>query len=537
MLSKPLFKQSCKANMGLWSFVTGITCVILAVLILVIGNLSVGTVSSSMIDIFLSNSIEASVKRQATTYYDMTETALTNFDENTTSLDYLLNTALTDQQKSQVISTYNMLIASGKTDEEARALMLSRLSEEQALALGTLLDYYLSMKAEDGTIDYSQNAINEYILRIIEEEIYQQLEAETGVEAATYARQFIHQAVSDFVASNSDNPGEFATYYIPTVLEEIFYSQSFENDGEKVAVADYFTKEDINSTALSAILSFQAELTYKTSQLRQQILSEHPEYSQQQIEEIIAAEMVSFKATLVTKISKSLLDDLSDEASTSLKELGQMDMGELVIGSMFFKMAGILIPIVYIIMASNNLISAQVDSGSMAYVLSTPTKRNTVSITQMAYLVLSLFAMFACTTVVGMICLAIAGSSITITYGQLALLNLGAFITMFAISGICFLTSSWFNRSKLSMSIGGGLSMFFFVATILGLFGSTSIPNMMRVDAMNFFNYLSIISLFDCLSILEGSLTFLWKLAILLGIGIVAYIISIVKFKKKDLPL
>ena len=79
--------------------------------------------------------------------------------------------------------------------------------------------------------------------------------------------------------------------------------------------------------------------------------------------------------------------------------------------------------------------------------------------------------------------------------------------------------------------------MFFFVATILGLFGSTSIPNMMRVDAMNFFNYLSIISLFDCLSILEGSLTFLWKLAILLGIGIVTYIISIVKFKKKDLPL
>ncbi len=532
MLSKPLFKQSCKANMGLWSFVTGITCVILAVLILVIGNLSVGTVSSSMIDMFISNSIEASVKRQATTYYDMTETALTNFDENTTSLDYLLNTSLDEQQKSQIISTYNLLIASGKTDEEVRKLMSSYLPEEQALAVGTLLDYYLAMKAEDGTIDYSQNTINEYILRIIEEEIYQQLEAETGVEAATYARQFIHQAVTD-----SDNPGEYATYYIPSVLEEVFYSQSIETDGETVAVADYFTKEEINSTALSAILSFQAELTYKTNQLRQEILSEHPEYSQQQVEQLIAAEITSFKTTLITKISKSLLDDLSEDVSTSLKELGQMDMGELVIGSMFFKMAGILLPIVYIIMASNNLISAQVDSGSMAYVLSTPTKRNTVSITQMAYLVLSLFAMFACTTVVGMICLAIAGSSITITYGQLALLNLGAFITMFAISGICFLTSSWFNRSKLSMSIGGGLSMFFFVATILGLFGSTSIPNMMRVDAMNFFNYLSIISLFDCLSILEGSLTFLWKLAILLGIGIVTYIISIVKFKKKDLPL
>lgn len=44
------------------------------------------------------------------------------------------------------------------------------------------------------------------------------------------------------------------------------------------------------------------------------------------------------------------------------------------------------------IMASNNLISGQVDSGSMAYVLSTSTKRRTVVFTQAGYLIGSVVA-------------------------------------------------------------------------------------------------------------------------------------------------
>ena len=150
----------------------------------------------------------------------------------------------------------------------------------------------------------------------------------------------------------------------------------------------------------------------------------------------------------------------------------------------------------------------------------------------------SLFAMFALTTITSVLGLAIVGSSeITITYGQILLLNLGAFITMVAVSGICFLASAWFNRSKISMSVGGGLTMFFLVATILGLFGSIVIPSAIRIDAMKYFNYVSIITLFDATSILGGTLTYLWKFAILLVIGIVTYTVGIIKFNKKDLPL
>ena len=108
---------------------------------------------------------------------------------------------------------------------------------------------------------------------------------------------------------------------------------------------------------------------------------------------------------------------------------------------------------------------------------------------------------------------------------------------MFAMSGICFLTSSWFNRSKHCMAIGGGLNIFFLVATILGLFGSPIIPSVIRMDTLNLFNYVSIISLFDVVSILDGTFTFLWKLAILIAVGVICYVISFKKFKNKDLPL
>lgn len=541
MLSKPLFKQSCKANLGIWSFVTIITSAILAVLIFVIGNLNVGTISNSMVDIFVEDSIEASIKKQSMTYFNLTEEALLNYDDRTNALDYLLNTAMTEEQKSGIIANYNGLIASGKTDAEAReALIPEGTPDQQRESIGTLLDYYLARKDEQGDIDYNKTNISAYILGLIEQAIYEQLVESDGEVSANYSRQFIHQAVTDYITASevsSVGPTDFATFYIPNVLKALFVNQSINNNGKIIKVSDYFDETEIGDISLSAILSYKANLGVKEEQLREQIKTEHPDYSEQEIENEVALQMKEYKTETINNLSGSLLDKLPEDISVSLQELGNMDISELVIGSMFFKMAGILLPIVFIIMTANNLMASQVDSGSMAYVLSTPTKRKTVSLTQMAYLVTSLFAMFLCTMIVGLICLAIVGDAVSITYGQMALLSLGAFITMFAISGICFLASSWFNRSKLSMSIGGGLSMFFFVATILGLFGSSTVPSMMRIDAMKAFNYLSIISLFDTVSVLEGTVSFIWKLAILLVVGVTTYTLSLFKFKNKDLPL
>ena len=87
------------------------------------------------------------------------------------------------------------------------------------------------------------------------------------------------------------------------------------------------------------------------------------------------------------------------------------------------------------------------------------------------------------------------------------------------------------------MAIGGGLSIFALVAAMLGLFGSQVIPKVVRLDALNYFNYTTIISMFDVVSIMDGTVTFIWKFAILAALGIIGIIAGSVKFIKKDLPL
>lgn len=294
-----------------------------------------------------------------------------------------------------------------------------------------------------------------------------------------------------------------------------------------------YTYQSIKHSAITKIVSYQARYDYEVSLIDQNYTTAESKQTEEYKNAIL-----NMKTSLNNDLTNSLLSSLPKSVSSALEEVGQMDLYSLIVGSIFYKMAGLLLPIIYMIMASNNLIAGQVDSGSMAYVLSTSTKRKQVTFTQAIYLIGSLFAMFCCTAITSVVCLAILNNSaLQLTYGKLLLLNLGAFVTMLAMSGICFFASCWFNRSKYSMSLGGGLSMFFLVATMLGLFGSKVIPSVVRLDALNNFNYVSIISLFDVISIIDGTTTFIWKFAILIAIGLIGYIAGSIKFQKKDLPL
>jgi ABC-2 type transport system permease protein len=282
----------------------------------------------------------------------------------------------------------------------------------------------------------------------------------------------------------------------------------------------------IKDMAQSAIVAFQARYDYKIS------VMVVPEGST--AEKTAAA----IREEITGDLTRSFVSALPSEISKAIEEVVQIDMYSLIVGSIFYKMAGLLLPIIYLIMTANALIAGQVDSGSMAYILSSSTKRKSVIFTQAVFLIGSLFLMFSCTTVTSMVCLAAVDKTyVTLSYGQMLLINLGAFLTMFAMSGICYLASCWFDRSKHSMAIGGGFTMFSLVATMLGLFGSSILPSIIRIDALNYFNYASLISLFDVLSIFDKTSAFIWKFAILIVIGIICYFVGGKKFVKKDLPL
>ncbi len=544
MFSKPLFKQSSKANGMLWLIITVATCIMLAVLVLVMGNANISRIQDSLSGAITKNVAQAKVENYSMNFYYTLNRSLQEYEEY-----YEL---LTDENSNfseyydTIINIYESYLYGNEnpTDEDKQNAINQTYSIIKSIepVINTYIKEYFGEGMEDFAISAIENLVetyaynstnmnkNEIIATTLQETIFDAIyqealedaEAEitlseslmTAEESAQIAVSIIKGGFSAYLSQDTGSAVDaqtFAFSYIPTAIETNFSSMFAEYD---------LDEDQIYEIAVTSLVSFQALIDYK--------------YSDLSILEIDSDEVLA----LIDGMTESIMDELDSEVSNSLSELGDMDVFALVVGEIFFKIAGILLPMIYIILTANNLISGQVDSGSMAYTLSTPVRRRTVAFTQACFLILSLLAMFICTTLVGIICLQFVKPEVaTINAGQMALYNLGSFVTLFAIAGICFLTSCIFNRSKQAMATGGGISMYFLVATILGLFGSASFPSVIRIDAMNIFNYTTIISLFDTNSILTGGLTFLWKLAILLVVGVVCFIVGQEIFKKKDLPL
>ena len=68
----------------------------------------------------------------------------------------------------------------------------------------------------------------------------------------------------------------------------------------------------------------------------------------------------------------------------------------------YFKMVAVLLGMVYVIITSTNLVVDEVDSGSMAYTLSTPVRRSSVVFTKMVFMIGSVILMFAIQAGVGL---------------------------------------------------------------------------------------------------------------------------------------
>jgi ABC-2 type transport system permease protein len=430
--------------------------------------------------------------------------------------------------------------AKANADLQSEAFVKVYLTPSYTYAINKVIDEYGSSSSPVVTINPSNKADDVYVKygEEIPEEYVSDLTSYMMSDVMSVASGGASTALADYIISEERASFRQTRAYEATSMLVGGKMNEEETIDEIIAnLADYgiskekydemgFTYSYVKKTAYEASLEYQDKLTYEISLLDDDLAAEEYE-----------AKVASIKQDLNVSVAGSLLDKLPEDVSSGIEELGQMDLYGLIVGSIFFKMAGLLLPIIYMIMASNNLIAGQVDSGSMAYVLSTSTKRRQVTFTQGLFLSLSLLAMFVATSITSVVCFSIINVNTDLTIGKLLLMNLGAFITLFAMSGINFLTSCYFDRSKKAMAIGGGLSMFFLVATMLGLFGSPVIPSVVRISALNYFNYVSIISLFDVVSILDGGTAWIWKMAILLIIGLLGYILGDLKFKKKDLPL
>jgi len=221
----------------------------------------------------------------------------------------------------------------------------------------------------------------------------------------------------------------------------------------------------------------------------------------------------------------------------------------MVLNQLIYNVAALLLPLVYVVVIGNRLICSQIDSGSMAYVVSTPTNRGRIVRTQGLFFLLSLFAMY----------IIVGGTTVLseyLSYGSRALpirtvfLNLALFITVLGLGGVCFLGSCLFNRTSKSLAFGGGICIFSFIANVLAIFGSDTFVSLgVGVKAMSYFSYVSLVTLFDTTSIDQfskylmgrdgGALNLIWiyKLGAMLVITIGCFVFGNIYFRKKDLPL
>ena len=191
-------------------------------------------------------------------------------------------------------------------------------------------------------------------------------------------------------------------------------------------------------------------------------------------------------------------------------------------------------PFIFVIIIAYSLIAGKVDRGSMA-------DRSAVAITQAAYMILAPLVLMI------IVCVARCASTKLffdeVDVPRIAMMYLGMYLVTEAAGGICYFFSCHFNQSAKALAVGGGITVWFFLASLLGMFGSEDLVNMgIGVETLNIFNRLTIISLFDANAVQtigtgDVDTGFIPGMMILAAIAIICYIAGAVKFCKKDLPL
>lgn len=495
MISKPLFKQSVKTNFTRWLVVTVASCFIVAIVIMILGNLNVNEIRESMTTLFEDADKEADIKTSALDSYEslktLNQTITTSYDATKQIAQLSLSTyakaiaQLPAEQAQETVATtvYNTILAQTNDEEQANS------AKEVALMTIQLFTSNTQATPDDITKE------------ILEEKIYKNVQEDKGKEEASSSKEAAEYFINLYIEKGALSE-EDTTRLIAEYIGQKVYNEAIKDYSENIA-------RTVQNSAQQAVLSY-VNLTSKG-----------------QNEEEAKKEL-----------TKSLIEQLPQKVEDAIIEIKDLDVYGLVLGNILYKIALLLLPMIFVIMTANDLIAGQVDSGSMAYVLSTPTKRSKVSATQMVYLVSAIFTMVLCIAITSLTCVNIVKSAeFTISAGEVLKFNIGVFCILFAISGICYFASAYFNRTKNSLSVGGGITMFFLVCAILGLFGEKVIPSAIRIEAMNKFNYCTIISLFNVNSILNGTTEYIKGFFILIAIGIVGFALGRAKFNKKDLPL
>ena len=128
-------------------------------------------------------------------------------------------------------------------------------------------------------------------------------------------------------------------------------------------IAIYSVNGTLSSEDLQTISSNIVRFSF-ASQIDQEtmILFEEHGFSPEKIDTIVNSALLQYVAltnngidseTAKSEISNSILSQMPEVVTNSLNEIVDLNIDHLVVGTIFFKIAGLLLPLVYVIVVSN----------------------------------------------------------------------------------------------------------------------------------------------------------------------------------------
>lgn len=201
---------------------------------------------------------------------------------------------------------------------------------------------------------------------------------------------------------------------------------------------------------------------------------------------------------------------------------------ESFISGEYYGLILILLLAIVCVQLSTQLMAKLVDQGGMAYLLSTPTTRAKVALTQAAVLTTGLFLILAVTTLAGF-----AGSAwflrgdYPLDASRFTVLNAGAFLLFFAIGGIAFLVSALSNDEKKAAGLSGLITFGFFSLDLVGKFS----------EDLEWLRYFTIFTLYKPSEIINGTVDLSFSFSVLAAVGLLAFALAVARFRRRDLPL
>lgn len=247
---------------------------------------------------------------------------------------------------------------------------------------------------------------------------------------------------------------------------------------------------------------------------------------------IIFAAMFMYLAVIISMFDPETMEGLIAMVEALPRELVAAMNFDLIgttlthfLASYYYGFLIIMFPMIYCIIVANRLVAKHVDSGSMAYLLSTPNSRVTIIVTQALYMLGSVTDLFILITASGLLLSHIMFPG-QLDVGGFLLLNLVSLLLFYALSGICFLCSSVFDDTKYSLAFGAGIPLFFFFVNMLA-----NVSNQ-----YSWLAYLSLFSLLNPADLLAGTYT-AWIFIIPIIIALATYTGAVTIFNRRSLPL